>query len=43
MTVNADILHRNWLERMAAYAGIFLVVSTTIMITWFKLGLPFGF
>ena len=28
---------------MTPYAGIFLAVSTTIMIVWFKLGLPFGF
>lgn len=28
---------------MAPYAGIFLVVSTTVMIVWFKLGMPFGF
>ena len=28
---------------MAPYAGIFLLVSTAIMVTWFKLGIPFGF
>jgi len=28
---------------MVPYAGIFLVVSTAIMLMWFKLGLPFGF
>ena len=46
MTMNADITRRTLLERMAAkvpYAGIFLAVSTAIMVTWFKLGLPFGF
>ena len=27
---------------MAPYAGIFLAVATTVMLLWFKLGLPFG-
>jgi aminobenzoyl-glutamate transport protein len=28
---------------MMPYAGIFLAVSTTLLLIWFKLGLPFGF
>ena len=28
---------------MAPYAGIFLAVTTCMMLLWFKLGLPFGF
>ena len=28
---------------MAPYAGIFLAVTTCLMLLWFKLGLPFGF
>lgn len=28
---------------MTPYAGVFLVVTTAVMLTWFKLGLPFGF
>ena len=28
---------------MMPYAGVFLVVTTTVMLVWFKLGLPFGF
>ena len=28
---------------MAPYAGIFLAVSTTLLLVWFKSGIPFGF
>jgi aminobenzoyl-glutamate transport protein len=28
---------------MAPYAGIFLAVTTCVMLLWFKLGIPFGF
>ena len=28
---------------MTPYAGVFLVVATTVMLLWFKLGIPFGF
>jgi p-aminobenzoyl-glutamate transporter AbgT len=27
---------------MVPYSAVFLVVATTVMITWFKLGIPFG-
>ena len=28
---------------MMPYAGVFLAVATTVMLLWFKLGIPFGF
>ena len=28
---------------MTPYAGVFLAVATTVMLLWFKLGIPFGF
>jgi aminobenzoyl-glutamate transport protein len=27
---------------MMPYAGIFLACATTLMLVWFKLGIPFG-
>ena len=33
----------NLLFMMVPYSAVFLVVATTVMIAWFKLGIPFGF